>query len=303
MFKNIFTFNVAMPAPDLAIFEAALDAHRFVECGASQEKSVGWIEPRGEKHGALVESVGEQWIMKVQVETKVLPGAIVKEAADKKIALIEQQTGRKPGKKETREIREDMRMELLPLAFTKKSSTWVWLDPKAKTLVIDANSQSRADDVVTMLVRCIEGLAVTQIQTKQSPSAAMSVWLSTQEMPADFTADRDCVLKATDESKASIRYASHALDIDEVQEHIAQGKMPTQLAMTWNGQVSFLLTDAGNLKRLGFLDVVMDDKADGFDGDVAISTGVLKGLIPALAEALGGVMEIKSVKSEAAMAG
>lgn len=38
---------------------------RFVECGLTQEKSVGWIEPRGVAHSPLVESVGGQWMLKL----------------------------------------------------------------------------------------------------------------------------------------------------------------------------------------------------------------------------------------------
>ena len=55
-----------------------------------------------------------------------------------------------------------------------------------------------------------------------------------------------------------MRYARHTLDIDEVAEHIQQGKLPTQLAMTWNGRVSFVLTEALALKKIKLLDVVLE---------------------------------------------
>ena len=50
-----------------------------------------------------------------------------------------------------------------------------------------------------------------------------------------------------------MRYARHALDTDEVAQHIAAGKMPTQLALTWNDRVSLVLTEAGQLRKLKFL--------------------------------------------------
>jgi len=94
-----------------------------------------------------------------------------------------------------------------------------------------------------------------------------------------------------------VRYARHTLDIDEVGQHITQGKLPTQLAMTWSGRVSFVLSDAMTIKKLKLLDVVLEGASsatkdeDNFDADVALVTGELKQLIPALIEALGGELK------------
>jgi recombination associated protein RdgC len=93
-----------------------------------------------------------------------------------------------------------------------------------------------------------------------------------------------------------VRYSRHALDIDEVRQHITSGKVPTKLAMTWDGRVSFLLTDTFQIKKIAFLDGVFDgtsqEKEDGFDADTAIATGELRQLIPDLIAALGGEMVI-----------
>jgi recombination associated protein RdgC len=272
--------------------EEGLDGARFVACGASQEKSIGWTEPRGEAHGPLVESVGGQLILKLKIETRALPGSVITRKAEERVAQIEATTGRKPGKKETREIKEDIKLELLPLAFSKESSVSVWIDPEASLLVIDAGSQARADEVVTMLVKSLSGLAVKLIDTKVSPTAAMSEWLISQEPPAGFTVDRECELKAADESKAVVRYTRHPLDTDEVRQYVESGKLPTRLALTWDSRVSFVLTEGLQIKKLAFLDVVFEGastgKDDGFDADTLIATGELRKLLPDLLEALGG---------------
>jgi recombination associated protein RdgC len=293
VFKNIILYRIApewrATATDV---EARLQDAHFVECGASQEKSFGWVEPRGEAHGPLLESVAGQWILKLMTETRALPGSVVKRKLDERVAQIEASTGRKPGKKECRDLKDDIRLELLPMAFTKQGSTLVWIDQQAQLLVIDAGSQARADDVVTLLVQQLPGLALTLINTQLSPSAAMADWLVTQEAPQGFSVDRECELKAADESKAVVRYTRHALDTDEVKQHIEGGKMPTRLALTWNDRVSLVLTEGMQLKKLGFLDVVFEGastgKDDGFDADVAIATGELQKLLPAMLEALGG---------------
>jgi recombination associated protein RdgC len=149
---------------------------------------------------------------------------------------------------------------------------------------------------MTSLIKAIDGLAVQLIDTQTSPAVAMARWLSSKEAPGGFSVDRECELKAADESKAVVRYTRHALDTEEVTQHIAMGKMPTRLAMTWNDHVSFVLTEALQLKKVAVLDEVLeaaaslatDGRDDHFDADVAIATGELQKLIPDLIEALGG---------------
>ena len=219
----------------------------------------------------------------------------MKRKAAERLAQIEATTGRKPGKKERKEISEDVKLSLLPMAFTKRGAVLVWIDPVANTLVLDAGSQSRADEAVTALVKAIDGLQVLQINTSLSPATAMAHWLTTQEPPAGFSIDRECELKAADESKSVVKYGRHALDIDEVRQHVADGKLPTKLAMTWEGRVSFVLSESLQVKKLVFLDGVfemgtLDAAVDEFDQDVAIATGELRLLIPGLLAALGGEM-------------
>lgn len=309
MFKNVIVYRLASPwTISAAELEDALQADRFVPCGASQEKAVGWIEPRGQANGPLVEIVGGQWMLKLMMEAKSVPGSVVKRKVEEQVAHIETSTGRKPGKKEIREMRDDAKLALLPMAFTKQGSVGVWIDPKDNLLVLDSGSQSKADEVMTALIKAVPGFAVQLVNTQISPAAAMAVWLSTRESPPDFSVDRECELKASDESKAVVRYTRHPLDTEEVSQHIALGKMPTRLAMTWNDRVSFVLTEALQLKKVTFLDTVFEDapksaadrKEDNFDADVVITTGELAQLIPDLMEALGGEVPVGSMPGMAA---
>ncbi|MES2184364.1 MAG: recombination-associated protein RdgC [Pseudomonadota bacterium] len=297
MFKNVIVYRIGPGwSPSLEQLEENLGKARFAPCGASQERSAGWVEPRGEANGPLAESIGGQWILKFMVEAKVVPGSVVRRKLEERVAQIEKETGRKPGKKESRDLKEDVLLELLPMAFTKQGATPVWIDPEARLLVIGASSQGRADELVTALVEAAPGFAVSLINTNVTAVASMSEWLVSQEPPAGFSVDRECELKAADESKAVVRYARHALDIEEVREHIGQGKLPTRLAMTWDGRVSFLLTEGMQIKKIAFLEGVFDgtsgQKEDGFDADAAIATGELQKLIPDLLEALGGEVAI-----------
>jgi len=292
MFKSLIIYRIASTwQADLFDVEEALRRTPFTPCGATQERSAGWVPPRGEEEGLFAESISGQWILRFMSESKMLPASVLNRKVQEKADAIERETGRKPGKKEKQELKDEAKLDLLPMAFTKQGGMWIWIDPEARFLVLDTSSQSRADEVVTLLVDGMPGFAVALLDTQTAAQAAMAHWLSSQEPPVGFTIDQECELKSADEAKSVVRYGRHPLDIDEVKAHIEDGKLPTKLALTWDDRVSLLLTDGLHIKKLTFLETVFDGQAKdegGFDAYVAIATGELCKLIPDLIEALGG---------------
>ncbi|MGL5004969.1 MAG: recombination-associated protein RdgC, partial [Casimicrobium sp.] len=98
MFKNIILYRIADDwKPDLNKIEEGLKSMPFLPCGATQDQSMGWAPPRGEAHGALVESVAGQWMLRLQVETKLLPSSVVKRRAEERAQQIEGASGKKLG--------------------------------------------------------------------------------------------------------------------------------------------------------------------------------------------------------------
>ena len=294
MFKNLLVYRLAPEwQTDLATADSQMQAARFTECGATQPMSRGWVSPRGLDHAPLVESIQGQWLLQLMVEQKVVPGSVIRRKVEAMAKRIEQETGRAAGKKMKRDLKDQAMLELLPQAFTKQGRVNVWISPGERLLVIDASSQARADEVLTALGEVLPGFAAQRINTAQSPAAAMADWLVAGEAPSPFAIDRDCELKAAEGEKPSVRYTRHTLEIDEVREHIAAGKQPTRLALTWSGRVAFVLTESLQIKRLGFLDGVFEkqpgaSRDEQFDTDAAISTGELIPLIGDLLDALGG---------------
>lgn len=292
MFKNLTLYRMAAGwTPGMLEIETALQAARFTECGATQDLSFGWVPP-SEENGALVESVAGQRILKLLVEFKTVPASAVLKHVKAAAAHIEQTTGRKPGRKEMKQLKDDAQLALLPQAFPKQSAVLVWIDHDSNLLAIDAGSQNDIDLAVTALVKAFDGLALTMLQTNTTPLAAMTQWLADADtVPAGFTVGRETELKAADESRAAVRFKNHHLDTDEVKKHITEGKLPTRLALELEGRVAFTLTEGLQLKGITYLDGVFDDAGpedDGFYADVAIATGEMRKLIPDLVEALGG---------------
>jgi recombination associated protein RdgC len=305
MFKNLSLFKLA---PSWAEFfmrfetsvSAGLGAGVFTPCGPTEQKSIGWVPPRGEAHGALLEAVAGQRIMKLRIETKSVPASVVRKRAEAEAEKIEAATGRKPGKKEMAAIKEDALLALLPQAFPKSVDILVWADPVTGILAIDSASTGKVDDTITALVNAFDGLSLSVLQTIAHPQTAMTYWLAPDNpdcnCPENFSIERACELRSEDEEKSVVKFNRHNLETDQVREHIAQGKLPKWTAMSYAGRVGFVLTENMQLKKIEFLDGVMagrdaNEADDGFDADVALATGELKAMIPALIEALGGELQ------------
>lgn len=298
LFKNIITYRIAPewtpPAQDA--LEAELQRLAFQPCGATQELSVGWVSPRGQDHGVMVENVAGHWILKLAVERKAVPAGAVRAELEARCKAIEAEQGRKPGRKEKSEMKEDIVHAFLPRAFSKRSAHTLWIDAANRLLVIGAGSTKAAEGVIKQLTDVMAELKhvlpLAPIHTATSPSAAMAHWLTTKEAPAGFTVDRDLELKNPGEDKSVVRYTRHHLELDEIAQHIQEGKMPTQLALTWEGKVSFLLTELLVIKKIDLHGVEENlSKDDGFDADAAIATGELSALWPELLLALGGELD------------
>jgi recombination associated protein RdgC len=286
--KNASIFRVTKP---VTITHDNLEPMAFTPTGKTQQKSLGWV-PHGDDYGWLVRVNSGAQVMRLRVETRTVPAATIAKGVDALCEAIEAETGRKPGRKERRDLKEEVLLSLLPHAFPKQKDVLAILD--GEWLILDTTSAGLVDDAITALVKCADGFVAERLNTATSPAVAMSTWL-TDEAPEGFGIGRACELRACDESSAKVRYTNHPLLTDEVQAHLAQGKQPTSLALEFDDRVQFTLTDALQLKKIDFDDKVMvlarqhDINPGDFDGSLAIAIGEFRPLIAELVLALGGI--------------
>ncbi len=297
-FRNLQIYTLPAPwAMSLDVLEQQLARAPFVACPTNQPASRGWVSPR--RDGALVFSLGRQWMIALSVEQRLLPSSVVNEEVKERAEAIEVQQGYAPGRKQLKELRERVTEELMPRAFTRRRTTFVWIDPQNGWFCVDAASPAKAEEVIEHLRHCLDEFPLTMLHTKLSPQTVMADWLAGGDAPAGFTIDRDCELKAAGEEKSAVRYVKHPLDGDEIageiKAHLASGKLPTKLALTWDDRISFVLGEKLEIKRLAFLDLLKEEaeksaeRADEqFDADFALMTGELVRFLPELVLVLGG---------------
>ena len=291
-FKNLTVYRMtASWQLSAAQVEEAVSANAQTPIGLTQPVSTGWAPIFD---GLFTHVVNRQILLHFKTEKKVVPSSALKASVAERIAEVERTTGRKPGKKETREIKGDALLAMLPTALATISHTRVWIDPVNGWIVINTGSTTQADAIITSLVRSLEKLELQTLHIAKSPAAVMTEWLMNDDAPSNFSIDRACVLKACDETKAVVKYTNSTLTTDNLVEHLRMGKVCKELALTWEDRISFVLTDSFRIKKVRALDLIMEDRAeanderDAFDADFALMTGEINNLLNALVEAFGG---------------
>ena len=289
-FRNLQAYRITGGNITLNSLEEALSQRALQPCMQMEMQSRGWVVPREEKE-SFVYAYGQQWLVALGVEKKLLPAGVINQHAKSRLAQIEQMQGYKPGKKQVRDIKEATIIELLPRAFTQRHKTYAWIDGVNNRLVIDTASPTKADEFVEVLLKSLNGLALEPLDTQISPASAMTRWLSGDDLPSIFTIDRDCELQGMSDEKATVKYTRHVLEAEETTRHIRAGKRVIKLAMTWNSKVSFVFQDNLQLRRITPLDILKESTESDeelFASDFAIMTGELSQLITDIIDALGG---------------
>jgi recombination associated protein RdgC len=245
----------------------------FVPTRPTQVHSMGLVPPQ--VGGPLV----DQGVANVVIEQRSVPGAQLDKRVAEFAAIVERETGRKPGKAQRRELKDQALMELLPRAFPRQTKVPVAL--LGDLLVLGTSSATRADEVTTLLAQC--GLSIAPLQTEMSPATLIHGWLHDGAPDWDeFDLGDACSLKGEGPDSKAVRYKNADLTVPEVKAHLLAGLRPTELALCWGRGVTFTLTDAGVLKGLDLAQPFTGE----FDGDVVMfkaqMTALLRDLIGAL---------------------
>ena len=289
LFKNLFVYRLpadwSWTAGDL---ETRLGDHLLRPCGHFDMLIRGWQPVT--KSSRLLHTVGHHHMLSLGTNQKLLPASIIRQVAEERAEAQATEQGFPVGRKQMRDIKAKVADELRARAFTRRTTTRAWIDSRNGWFVIDATGAPRAESVLETLVATLDSFVPIPLEGARSSHVFMTSWLMQGDAPFKFTIDDDLELQAANETKSTIRYARHPLDGKDIRSHLAAGKYPTRLGLTWNGRVSFVLTDKLCLKRIEFLEVGKDqtdseevDPAEQFDIDFAVMAGELSALLTDLA--------------------
>ena len=289
--KNAQIFRIVGATP--AGLNEALAACQFVECTPHAAQSSGFVFASPD-YGTFTREAGDFTEFRLRTDTKILPASVVNDATAEKAKEIEAMQGYKPGRKQTKEIKEAVTLELLASAFVKTHITRGWFDSTG-WLVIDTASASKAEAVLDALRSALDEFPVRFWRTHREPELSMSEWVEMRHPPEGMTIDDR--VKLADHDGGTVSVVNRDATSAEVIQLITEGgAVVSELALTLEGAVSFVLAN-GTLKRLAYLDIQEEAKGDPLsqeeeaNADLILSGDAVRKVVVALTAELGGLME------------
>ncbi|MBF0256386.1 MAG: recombination-associated protein RdgC [Gammaproteobacteria bacterium] len=275
-----------------------LEQAAFRPCGSLEPETLGWDRPLGRDGDLLTHAASGCIMLCATRQERLLPSSVVREELDERVAALEDKEGRKIGRKQKLQMRDELIVDLMPKAFVRSSRTYAYIDEANGWIIVDSASTKRAEELLSLLRETLGSLKTRPLAVRDAPASVFTHWVSS-EAPADFLMQEECELREPSEEGGIIRCRRQALDSDEIASHLAAGKQVVRLAVEWQERLGCVLADDLLVRRLKFLDLVQDQVSDAnpedaiarFDVDFAIMVGELRQFIPRLLEIFGGLAE------------
>lgn len=141
----------------------------------------------------------------------------------------------------TPELKADMKEticnELLPFSRVKRTQVFGYIDKKTRLFVVNANSDSAAEQLTGALRSAMDGFPISPIRFGSKPFAIMGEWLQEDQTPEDFSfsAKKMIHFQGIYEDKAKVKLCYFDLSANETR-HILK-----EMGVT-KAEVVFLLT-------------------------------------------------------------
>ena len=291
-FRNLtlFRFPTSLDFSDL---DAHLGEFALKPVGPLELSSRGFVPPFGNHGEALSHSIGDALWLTIGGEDKLLPGAVVNDLLQKKLAAIEEKEGRKPGGRTRKRIKDELITELLPRAFVRPVRTDALVDTQLGVIAIDTSSRKNAEGVVSEVRHALGSFPALPVNAEVAPRSILTGWLAGDVLPDGLALGDECELRDPTDTGAVVKIQRMELVGDEITKHLEAGKQCTRLALTLDDHVSFVIGEDLIVRKFKLLDGAVDqleasdtdDIAAELDARFALMAGEFKRLFAVLESA------------------
>lgn len=288
-FKQIQLFQLSSAMPRSVVdLTAQLQSLTFKACLPSMPFGMGWVPLVDEADAPLVRGVDHCMMMCLQVEEKILPAAVVRQAVAEKIKKIAATEDRKIFAKEKLALKDEMAITLLPRAFTKLTRIYAYIDTQRQWLVLGTANTKKTEQFLSLFKKSVtEGIEPLDLKNL---SAIMADWLKNKTYPSSLTVEKSAVLQDVNQKNRIIRCQQQDLFDGSIQSLLKEGCEVKQLALSWQDQIGFVLADNFLLRSIRFQDEIKEQTKDmepetkqqQFDADFFIMTATLANLLQEL---------------------
>lgn len=259
-FKNARIFNLKedfiLGSDELS---ERLSQDKLKPCGPQDNASSGWVSPFAIDNEELycLQS-GEAILFTQAIEEKVLPAAVVNQKLQEKISDIKSNTGNKPGRKQQTDLKQEILFDLLPQAFTKIKKLHAYVDKKLNLMIVDSATQNAAENLVSQTRQTLGSFKTSAYGESSAMAQTMTQWVNKGQAAAGFEFGSQVVLETLDDARSVIRAKNVDILNDEMQRHIENGYLVTQLGLVFNDRIELILTHDFAVKSIKFTDLVQD---------------------------------------------
>ncbi|HHA1253151.1 TPA: recombination-associated protein RdgC [Enterobacter hormaechei] len=258
--KNVCIYRLSRDFKlDPETLEKQMAEFAFSPCGSQDMSRRGWVNVTPEK---LFIEHEDSFLLCCQHQVKIIPNPVINDAVAERVAKIEADQGRKIRRIERLTIKDEVLHTLLPRAFSKNTSNYVWVDVAHQLVFVEATSARVAEDLLGLLRKTLGSLPVVPLTMETPIELTITEWLKKSAMPAGYAAGSEAVLKAILENGGALRVSKQDLLSDEITTHIDAGKLATTLALDWQKRITFRLADDMTIKAIHYADDLRDQNDD-----------------------------------------
>ena len=296
IFKNahVFTFTkyFTLTASELSEY---ISTQKFTPLMSTEFSHFGFVSPI--KGGLnLVHEANGNLLFCTRKEEKILPASYVKDLVDERVEELEQ-SQLFVSKKQRAEIKDDVELDLLPRAFTRKTDVYAYINAENNTIVIDTASRGKAEDVLGLLRKAIGTLPVKGVELDCDASEVMTNWvINLFKTPFkwylgnEFSFGLEAHFSGLGDDSATAVVRNQEMDSAEVKVHLDAGQYVNKLALYHKESMSFMLHDDLSIKRIkfdGIFEESYNDDVEKFDGEFILMAGELNNMIADLYNEFG----------------
>lgn len=291
-FKNLHVYSIT---DDLKLgdIEDQLARLKSEPIGQMQETRFGFV-PSFKNSVCYAELISGALFVTAEIQQRILPNYVINDELVKRLEVIENNEGRKPGVKEREHMKEDIRAEFLPKAFIRVKRVRSYIDQANKVIVVDAASESMADDFNAYLREAIGSLPIVPWLSKAPGYDLLTAWyIDPSQRPSGMSIESDLRLSMVQDPAVKAAYKNLDVDAPEINQSLESGMRIRQMAVDFDEICSFSINEKFAIKRIKYAESLSEQAQDS--DDPRTDAMIMKDTISNVIKAIEKVAETESI--------
>lgn len=285
-FKNLIIYQFDKNNAIERLDNDMLKNMAFTPCGPTDSIKKGFVSPIDDDDVLKLQVQGHS-LLKLRIESKLLPSSVIKKKTAERIEQLEQKLGRNVTKSERLCAKDEVIVDLLPVAFTKDQYVYVWINDKDKFIAVETASFKKAEDVLALIRKELGALALKPLSVENNISFTLKEWVCNDSTPPNFFVLNDAMLADPLEGNGKIKLIDENLTAEEVKSYLNGGREIKSLSFSYKQQTVFTVNTELVFSKISFSsemldensDISLDDKAKRIEADFFLVANELANLI------------------------